>query len=117
MASDTWDIQKIDMGIALCHFELGASESGLRAVLNLEDPGIPVQDGLVYIASSGSNKQRFKQNSRYVKALDGTFIARNVQTAALLLHSACCMVRCLPAHFGGEGRRGMPRVHLARYRK
>ena len=51
MASDGWDIQKIDMGIALCHFELGAVEKGLRPVLYVEDPGIPGQDGLVYIAS------------------------------------------------------------------
>ena len=51
MASDAWDIQKIDMGIALCHFELGAIESGLRPVLYAEDPGLPGQDGLIYIAS------------------------------------------------------------------
>jgi len=51
MASDVWDIQKIDMGIALCHFELGAVKSGLHPVLYLEDPGLPGQDGLIYIAS------------------------------------------------------------------
>ncbi len=48
---DDWDIQKIDMGIALCHFELGAAEGGLRAVLNTEDPGISPPGGLRYIAS------------------------------------------------------------------
>lgn len=51
MASDVWDIQKIDMGIALCHFELGAAESGLCPDLYMEDPGLPGQDGLIYIAS------------------------------------------------------------------
>lgn len=51
MASELWDVQKIDMGIALCHFELGAVESGLRPVMYWEDPGIPGQDGLIYIAS------------------------------------------------------------------
>ena len=51
MASDTWDIQKIDMGIALCHFELGAVESGLCPLLYVEDPELPGQDGLIYIAS------------------------------------------------------------------
>ena len=51
MASEAWDIQKIDMGIALCHFELGAIESGLRPALHLEAPGIPDRDGLIYIAS------------------------------------------------------------------
>ena len=46
-----WDIQKIDMGIALCHFELGAIESGLRPALHVEDPAVPDRDGLIYIAS------------------------------------------------------------------
>ncbi len=51
MASEAWDIQKIDMGIALCHFELGAIESGLHPVMEVANPGIPGQDGLIYIAS------------------------------------------------------------------
>ena len=51
MASDAWDIQKIDMGIALCHFELGAIESGLHPVLYMKDPGLPDRDGLIYVAS------------------------------------------------------------------
>ena len=51
MASGTWDIQKIDMGIALCHFELGAVESGLHPILYMENPGMPGRDGLIYIAS------------------------------------------------------------------
>ena len=51
MASEAWDIQKIDMGIALCHFELGAIESGLRPALHVEDPAVPDRDGLIYIAS------------------------------------------------------------------
>ena len=51
MAGDGWDIQKIDMGIALCHFELGALESGLRPAMKLEDPGLADRDGLIYIAS------------------------------------------------------------------
>ena len=51
MASNGWDIQKVDMGIALCHFELGAAESGLRPAMYIEDPGIAGQDGLIYIAS------------------------------------------------------------------
>ena len=51
VSDDGWDIQKIDMGIALCHFELGAIESGLHPVMDVADPGIPGQDGLIYIAS------------------------------------------------------------------
>ena len=51
MASGGWDIQKVDMGIALCHFELGAAESGLRADMFVEEPELPGRDGLIYIAS------------------------------------------------------------------
>ncbi len=51
MAGSAWDIQKIDMGIALCHFELGAVESGLLPVLYVENPGLSGLDGLIYIAS------------------------------------------------------------------
>ena len=51
MSSDNWDIQKIDMGIALCHFELAATEAGLRPALKTEDPSLPDAEGLVYIAS------------------------------------------------------------------
>lgn len=46
-----WDIQKIDLGIALAHFELAAGESGLSPVLTLDDPGIPADPDTVYIAT------------------------------------------------------------------
>ena len=49
-AGDGWDIQRIDMGIALCHFEIGAAESGGRVTLTVEDPGLPAE-GLAYTAS------------------------------------------------------------------
>ena len=51
MSDGSWDIQKIDMGIALCHFESAAAESGLRPAFLIADPGIPHEDGTVYIAS------------------------------------------------------------------
>ncbi|MBO7364011.1 MAG: nitroreductase, partial [Lachnospiraceae bacterium] len=51
MATGTWDVQKIDMGIALCHFELGAAESGLRTEFVMEDPGLTDDPGCVYTAS------------------------------------------------------------------
>ena len=44
-------MQKIDMGIALCHFALGAKEAGLRTEFEICDPGIPVPEKTVYIAS------------------------------------------------------------------
>ena len=46
-----WDIQKIDMGIALCHFELAAKECGLEAAFEIADRKTPVGDDTRYIAS------------------------------------------------------------------
>ena len=51
VSADGWDVQRIDMGIALAHFELAAKESGLSAVLQLEDPGIPAGADVAYVAS------------------------------------------------------------------
>ena len=46
-----WDLQKIDMGIALYHFAFGAASSGLHADFVLDDPGIAVPDHIDYVAS------------------------------------------------------------------
>jgi hypothetical protein len=43
-------LQNIDMGIAMCHFELAARELGLAGSWSDRDPGIP-SGGLEYIAS------------------------------------------------------------------
>lgn len=51
MSDGNWDIQKIDMGIALCHFEAGAAECGISAALSTEDPGLASENGPVYIAT------------------------------------------------------------------
>ena len=45
------DLQKVDLGIALCHFALAARELGLSPRFLLEDPGVPVPEGTEYIAS------------------------------------------------------------------
>ena len=45
-----FDTQKIDMGIALCHFALAMEDAGRAVSFSTEDPGIPAE-GLVYIAS------------------------------------------------------------------
>lgn len=45
------DMQKIDLGIALCHFELAAKEDGVDARFEINDPGIDVLEGIHYIAS------------------------------------------------------------------
>lgn len=45
------DMQKIDVGIALCHFDLAAQEAGLNPQFLLGDPGLPLEEGVEYIAS------------------------------------------------------------------
>ena len=45
------DMQKIDMGIALCHFALSAKENGLDVCFNIGNPGITVDADTEYIAS------------------------------------------------------------------
>lgn len=45
------DMQKIDLGIALCHFELAAKENDLDIHFSMNDPGIPADKDCEYIAS------------------------------------------------------------------
>ena len=45
------DMQKIDIGIALCHFALAAEESGPHMRFGISDPGIAVEADTEYIAS------------------------------------------------------------------
>jgi hypothetical protein len=37
-------LQNVDMGIAMCHFELAAAELGLAGSWNLRDPELPSGD-------------------------------------------------------------------------
>ena len=46
------DMQKIDLGIALCHFVLGARLRGQTAAVTVADPGIPVPAGTEYIVTA-----------------------------------------------------------------
>ena len=46
-----WDLQKVDLGIALCHFALAAEVFEKKALFSLDNPGIPCPDGVEYIAS------------------------------------------------------------------
>ncbi len=46
-----WDLQKVDLGIGLCHFALAAEALGMSPKLLLEDPGLQAPDGVDYIAS------------------------------------------------------------------
>lgn len=53
VSEDGWDVQKIDMGIALSHFELAAKECGFEVSIEICDPSLPGQGELQYIASYG----------------------------------------------------------------
>ena len=50
-ASAEWDIQRIDMGIALCHFALACEECGIAVSFLQEDPGLAAPENTVYIAT------------------------------------------------------------------
>ena len=39
------------MGIALCHFALGAEEKGIEAAFVRENPAIETEEGMEYVAS------------------------------------------------------------------
>lgn len=45
------DMQRIDMGIALCHFELMAKELGISTEFMIAKPHISCKEGMEYIAS------------------------------------------------------------------
>ena len=45
------DLQKIDLGIALCHFALAAKESDINISFSVSDPGIMTYADTEYIAS------------------------------------------------------------------
>ena len=49
-AKNGFDIHKVDLGIALCHFETAARESGLDVTFERRDPGIDPRD-CEYIAT------------------------------------------------------------------
>ena len=51
VSPDGWDIQKIDMGIALSQFELMAKECGFDVSIDVNDPSLPGQGELQYIAT------------------------------------------------------------------
>ena len=47
----TGDLQKIDVGIALCHFMMGLEEQKKNAAVVVSDPGIHIPENVEYIAS------------------------------------------------------------------
>ena len=51
LAENAWDIQKVDLGIALCHFALAAKACGIPAAFEVQDPGLDCAADTVYIAT------------------------------------------------------------------
>lgn len=48
----SYDIQRIDMGIAACHFQLSAEAKGLKGnIMVHEEPGVEIPDQMVYCFS------------------------------------------------------------------
>ena len=47
----TGDLQKIDVGIGLCHFVMGMEEQGITPAVTIEDPGFTIPEGAEYIAT------------------------------------------------------------------
>ncbi len=47
----TGDLQKIDVGIALCHFIMGIEEKGMSYEVYIENPGIDIPENTEYIVS------------------------------------------------------------------
>ena len=45
------DLQRIDLGIALCHFVTGIEAQGKKAEVLIQNPGISVPQGVLYIAT------------------------------------------------------------------
>lgn len=47
----TGDLQKIDVGIALCHFMMGLEDKGKQGDVEIQDPGIQIPGDAEYICS------------------------------------------------------------------
>ena len=51
LSDATGDLQKVDVGIAICHFVLGAEDKGKKAEVTISDPEIEIPADCEYIAS------------------------------------------------------------------
>ena len=49
--NDGWDLQKIDLGIAMCHFVCGTEEKGMKCHLEIRDPELAVPENAEYVAT------------------------------------------------------------------
>ena len=46
-----WDLQKVDVGIAICHFVFGLEAQEMNWRLSMADPGLAVPEGTEYVAT------------------------------------------------------------------
>ena len=51
VSASGWDLQKIDLGIALCYFSRALAEKGIKAAFGTNDPGLTAPQDTEYIAS------------------------------------------------------------------
>ena len=52
ISNSAHDIQRLDIGIAGCHFEMAAKEKKLKgSIKKLDEPNIPGSDSLIYVFS------------------------------------------------------------------
>ena len=51
LTDSDWDLQKIDLGIAMYHFSYGLEQAGMRADFRTEDPGIDLPARTFYIST------------------------------------------------------------------
>jgi nitroreductase len=51
VSEKTGDLQKVDVGIALCHFMMGMEEHGDKPGLAIDNPGLDVPENVEYIAT------------------------------------------------------------------
>jgi len=51
VSDKTGDLQKIDVGIALCHFVMGMEDQGKTPIVSVSDPGISMPENTEFIAT------------------------------------------------------------------
>ena len=73
----TGDIQKVDLGIALYHFEVGAKEQGLKGSILQKNPGISTAENVEYIATY---QWRTKMDTKFSSAIHSLIMISESET-------------------------------------
>lgn len=61
VSADGWDLQKIDLGIAMCHFACGLEAQNRQYAFSAEDPGLLCPEDTFYIATCRFASSHTKQ--------------------------------------------------------